>query len=60
MYDILGRLVFKKSVTMIGSILQEEAFDVPYLKTGTYIVKMKTVSAHLTDLLDEEVKLVVK
>mgnify|MGYP000090636468 CR=1 FL=1 len=60
LYDILGRLIFKKSVTMIDSILQEEAFDVPYLKTGTYIVKMKTVSAHLTDLLDEEVKLVVK
>jgi hypothetical protein len=59
-YDVLGRLVLKKSVTMVDAVLQEEAFDVPYLRTGTYIIKMKTVSAHLTDLLDEEIKLVVK
>jgi hypothetical protein len=59
-YDVLGKLVYSKLVTMTDSVLQEEAFDSHNLKPGTYIIKMKTVSAQLTDLLDEEVKLVVK
>lgn len=59
-YDALGRLVFNQSVTMLSDDIQEESFDIPQLKPGTYIVKIKTVSAHITDLITDELKLVVK
>jgi hypothetical protein len=59
-YDALGRLVYKRSVIMLSDDIQEENFDLPQIKPGTYFVKIKTVSAHVSDLVNDELKIVVK
>jgi|GEM_PF-1331634 len=59
-FDASGRLVHKRNIKLITSEIIEEDFNLPYLKPGTYIVKVNTISAHVSDLLNEELKLVIK
>ncbi|TAH03613.1 MAG: T9SS C-terminal target domain-containing protein [Sphingobacteriales bacterium] len=60
LYNNLGKLIFKKNVTMVSFATQEEAFNLSFLKPGNYFIKLKTVSAHINNLVNEDIKLLVK
>lgn len=59
-YNILGKLVFNKNITMLSFAVQEEAFNLGFLTPGNYIIKLKTVSAHINNLVNEDIKFLVK
>ncbi len=59
-YNYLGKLIFKRNVTMNSFAAQDEAFNLPFLKPGNYFIKLKTISAHINNLVNEDLRLLVK
>lgn len=59
-FNEVGKLLYKREITITNPVAQDETFNIPTLKVGNYYIKLRTISAQVGNLINTSIKLQVK